>query len=63
MTEAEWLTCADPEPMLDFLRDKASDRKLRLFAVACCRKMWHLLPDVRSEGEGKRNMARDDAHN
>src|SRR5947209_4235574 len=40
MTEAEWLSATDPAPMLEFLRDTASDRKLRLFAVACCRSMF-----------------------
>jgi hypothetical protein len=45
MTEAEWLFCTDPRPILEFLRCKASDRQLRLFAVACCRLMWSQLPD------------------
>jgi hypothetical protein len=35
MTEQEWLECTDPGRMLEFLRDKASHRKLRLFACAC----------------------------
>jgi hypothetical protein len=37
MIEQEWLACTDPEKMLGFLRGKASERKLRLFACACCR--------------------------
>jgi hypothetical protein len=37
MTQTEWLTCTDPAPMLQFLRGKVSERKLRLWAVACYR--------------------------
>src|SRR5690349_8425646 len=37
MTELEWLASRDPQAMLTFLRGRASERKLRLFACACFR--------------------------
>jgi hypothetical protein len=40
MTEAEWLACTDLITMLEFLQDRASERKLRLFTVACARLIW-----------------------
>ncbi|HEY7312366.1 MAG TPA: hypothetical protein VH643_23585 [Gemmataceae bacterium] len=47
MMEQEWLSGTDPTPMLKFLRGKASGRKRRLFAVACCRHLWRLFTDLR----------------
>src|SRR5262249_38921624 len=41
MTEAEWLACPKPDPMVEFLErgHKGSCRKRRLFGVACCRRI------------------------
>jgi hypothetical protein len=47
MTEAQWLACTNPTPMLEFLRDKASKRKLQLFVCAACRRQWPLLQEER----------------
>ncbi len=48
MTEAEWLTATDPMLMLEFIKDKVSDRKLRLLGVAIARASWGRLLDERS---------------
>ncbi len=48
MNEVEWLTSNDDEGMLNFLAGRASERKRRLFAAACCRAVWPLLGDERS---------------
>jgi hypothetical protein len=45
MTEQEWLVSTDPIQMLEIL---SGTRVLRLFAVACCRRIWHLMTDQRS---------------
>ncbi len=43
MTEAEWLACKEPGQFLTHLGRKAHDRKRRLFACACCYRIWSLL--------------------
>jgi hypothetical protein len=47
MTEAEWHASGDPLLMMDSLKGRVSDRKLRLFACACVRSGWHVLHDDR----------------
>jgi hypothetical protein len=40
MTEQEWLSCTEPDPIWQFLKGKASARRVRLLAAACCRQFW-----------------------
>jgi hypothetical protein len=51
MDEAAWLACTDPTTMLAFLNQigGASNRKVRLFACTCCRRVWNILSDKRSQ--------------
>jgi len=39
MTEAKWLSSDDAVVMLDYALGRISPRKMRLFAVACCRRL------------------------
>jgi hypothetical protein len=51
MKESDWAACDDPNDMVWFLRDsgKLSERKARLFAVACCFCcFWYRLDDDRT---------------
>jgi hypothetical protein len=48
MTKAEWLACVDPDQMVAALEGAATERKLRLLSVACCRRIWGLMLDKRA---------------
>jgi hypothetical protein len=48
MIEVQRLEAKNLAWMLELLRGVASERKLRLFAVGCCRRVWSLLADKRS---------------
>jgi len=50
MTEAEWMACSNSYLMLGPSRKliRYHPRKGRLFAVACCYRIWPLLTDPRS---------------
>jgi hypothetical protein len=47
-SEALWLSGTDPNQLLGLILNQASARKLRLFACAASRRLWHLLGDERS---------------
>ena len=44
MTAAEWRACPDPDSMVRALPAERYQRELRLFAVVCVRRVWHLIP-------------------
>ena len=59
MTEAEWLTCSDPLPMLLSLPDSTDHRHLRLFGVALCRRIGPCSPtNARGKPSRRPNSSR-----
>jgi len=47
MTEEEWLKCTNIKKMFEGFPEAMSERKSRLFALACCYHVWHLTNDKR----------------
>jgi hypothetical protein len=45
MNEEQWVTATDLSTMIKFLDEsgRVNERKLRLYAVACCSGIWHLI--------------------
>jgi hypothetical protein len=48
MMERKWFAASHPWPLVESVRGRVSDRKMRLFAVGCCRMVWPMLTDARS---------------
>jgi len=48
MTEAEWLACDDPIPLLRHLRPKTGARKRRLYLCGGCRRIGDLFFDPKA---------------
>jgi hypothetical protein len=46
VTDAEWWSFDDPEPMVKLISADHAQRELRLFAAACVRRVWELLPET-----------------
>ena len=51
MTEDEWIHGTDPYELLGSITKQRSfsERKIRLFAVACCHRVLHLLPEPETQ--------------
>jgi hypothetical protein len=48
LTEAEWTACSSPYEMLSYLDGKVEVAEIVRFNVACCRRIWPLIPDPQS---------------
>ena len=47
MTETEWNTCLDLQPMLQSFVNDPERAELGIFGCACCRRVWALMSDER----------------
>jgi hypothetical protein len=50
MTESEWLNATEPGEMIRWYKGGMSQRKFRLFIVACCRSLWDELTPKAARG-------------